>query len=413
MSPSLPWSDPQFWIASGAVAAAVALALRRALRPSADPALPCARCPQAAAHGRARTAAAGGAATAAAPGAPSRSPAAPRRLPLLLLALAFVAASASAGRVERRVAAMGTTLAVEVEAADRAEGLAAAEEMVAAVAATEARLSTWRDDSELAAWNRAPVGAAFPLSEPTWRDLAQALACAAETGGAFDPTVAPLIEVWDLRGAGRWPGATELAAARAEVGAATRLSASPAARTLAKRAPVRLEEGGFGKGAALARALDVAAARGLAARLDLGGQLAWAGAAPRRTVEIVDPRDRARPVLALEVARSSGSLATSGNSEHARVVAGRRIGHLLDPASGRPAPDFGSVTVLAAEPLRADCLSTALFVLGPQRGLAWLAAHPGDEALFLIVEGGRLVARGTPGLRGRLRALAPEVEAEL
>ena len=49
---------------------------------------------------------------------------------------------------------------------------------------------------------------------------------------------------------------------------------------------------------------------------------------------------------------------------------GRRVGHLLDPRSGEPAPDFGSVTVVAPDGLTADVLSTAFFVLGPERGMA-------------------------------------------
>lgn len=406
MSAGLPWSDPQFWIASGAVAAAAAVALWRALRPRRATELPCARCPQAAAHGRA-------AAATRTPPAPGPAAAPRQRLPILLLALFLAASAGWAERAERRVAAMGTTFALQVEAADRAAALAAAEALVAAVADAETRLSTWRGDTELARFNRAGVGGAVVLSAPTFGELAAALECSIETGGAFDPTVAPLVEVWDLRGAGRRPAEAELAAAREEVGAATRLAPAAGERSLTKRAPVRIEEGGFGKGAALARALEAAGARGVTARLDLGGQLAWTrGASPAR-VEIADPRDRTRAVVAVELGVGPGSLATSGNSERSREVGGERIGHLLDPATGRPAPEFGSVTVLAADPLRADCLSTALYVLGPERGLAWLAAHPGDEAVFLVVDAERTIVRATPGLGGRLRPLAAEVELQL
>lgn len=405
MSAAMPWSDPQFWIASGAVAAAIGVALWRALRPGRPPELPCARCPKAAAHRPA--------ALAASP-APGKG-GATRRLPILLLALALAATAAAAERVERRVAAMGTTLALEVEAGTRAEALAAAEAMVAAVAGAEKRLSTWATDSELARFNRSPVGVPFTFSPSTFEELTAALDCAAATGGAFDPTVAPLVEAWDLRGAGRIPTAPELAAALAEVGAAQRLAPvdkrlAPGEAQVTKRAPARIEEGGFGKGAALARALEVASARGVAARLDLGGQLAWTAGAGGATVAIADPRNRARPALALTLTSGAapGSLATSGDSERAREVAGRRIGHLLDPATGAPAPDFGSVTVLAADPLRADCLSTALFVLGPERGLAWLERHPGEQAVFLVVDRDRTLVRATPGLAASLRPVAAE-----
>ncbi len=85
-------------------------------------------------------------------------------------------------------------------------------------------------------------------------------------------------------------------------------------------------------------------------------------------VAVADPRDRARTVATLRLKDACAS--TSGNSERGLVVNGRHIGHLLDPRTGEPAPDFGSVTVVARDGLTADVLSTAFFVLGPREGLA-------------------------------------------
>ncbi len=337
-----------------------------------------------------------------------------------LLLGAFLALPAAAGTtaagpapvvVERRVAVMGTTLAVTVEAADRAAGLAASEAAIAAVEAAEARLSTWREDTELARLNRAPAGAPFPLSPALAADLRDALACARATGGAFDPTVGPLVAAWDLRGRGRVPSAGDLSRAVAATGFS---GLDVAGTTAVRRRPgLAIEEGGWGKGAALRdalAALDRAADQPTGALLDLGGQVAlWsAGRVRGRTIEIADPRRRDRPVVALAVDR--GSLATSGNSERAIEVDGRRYGHLLDPRTGRPAPDFGSLTVWAADPFEADCLSK-LYVLGPERALAWAAAHPGVEVLVLAPEaGGRLAARASRGLAARLMALVPDLD---
>ena len=390
---NLPLRDPQFWIVTALVVATLLVALRRAFGARRDPALPCARCPKAAAHGRA-----------------SAAPAGSRRWPAALVALALAASPGAAERAERQVAAMGTTLTVAVDTATREAALMVAEELIAAVAETEARLSTRSETSELSRLNRAPEGEPFVLSEATWNDLTRVLACSEATGGAFEPTMAPLNEAWGLQSGGRLPSEAELAAARALVGIAGRLSPRPAERAVVKRAALRFDESGFGRGAALGRALAAAVERRVAAHLDLGGLLAWEMSRKALAVEIADPRDRARPALRFEIRRRNGSLATSGNSEPAVAVGGERIGHRLDPATGRPAPDFGSVTVLTAEPLRADCLASALFVMGPERGLAWARAHPGDEVAYLIVEGDRLVVRATPMLQGRLRALAPEVE---
>src|SRR5262249_37175015 len=131
------------------------------------------------------------------------------------------------------------------------------------------------------------------------------------------------------------------------------------------------------------------------------------------TVDLADPRRRDRAVATLRLDR--GSVATSGNSEHGIEVAGRRYGHLLDPRTGRPAPDFGSLAVWAADPLLADCLSK-LYVLGPDRALAWVAAHPnfadGVQVLVLEPRGGRIEARTSDGLRSWLAARTQDVTFE-
>ncbi len=171
-----------------------------------------------------------------------------------------------------------------------------------------------------------------------------------------------------------------------------------------------LEEGGWGKGSGLGDALAALGPGVIRASLDLGGQVAVWGTG-RWEVPVADPRRRDRPVAILSI--DGGSVSTSGNSERGITVEGRKLGHLLDPRTGEPAPDFGSLTVWTADPLRADCLSTGLYVLGPERALAWAAAHPGVEVLVLRPRGPRLEALASPGLHNRLKALTPEVEVHL
>lgn len=297
---------------------------------------------------------------------------------------------------------MGTALDVEIESANRPAGLEASERAVEALEATEARLSTWREDTELARLNRTPVGEPMPLSPALARELQAARRCWEETGGAFDPGVGALVRAWGLRTGGRIPEEAELRAAQGISG--LRLHDGTAVR----EQDLLLEEGGWGKGAGLVNALEALKRDGVArASLDLGGQVAVLGG---WEIPVADPRQRDRPVVVLKV--DGGSVSTSGNGERGIVVGGKRLGHILDPRTGRPAPDFGSVTVWTADPLRADCLSTGLYVLGPERALAWAAAHPGVEVLVLRTEGNRLRALASPGLRGRLKAMDPEVKID-
>jgi thiamine biosynthesis lipoprotein len=106
--------------------------------------------------------------------------------------------------------------------------------------------------------------------------------------------------------------------------------------------------------------------------IDLGGQISVGGAPPKLQawpVSIAHPLDRTKP--AADVWLAGGSLSTSAGSERDLTVEGRRVGHILDPRTGRPASFQGSTTVWHESGLIADILSTALFVMGPDEGLRW------------------------------------------
>ena len=311
---------------------------------------------------------------------------------------------------ERQVSAMGTRLSLVLEAPSRGQALTASEAALAAVEGVEARLSSWRPESELSLLGRSPVGQHFEASPELFADLTRAFAWRAVIAAAFDPAIAPLIEAWDLRGEGRRPSPAELEVARASSGPqAFQLTAG--GRVLRLREGAGLDAGAFGKGAGLDAALAALREAGIQrARLDFGGQVAVLAAEDPYTLAIADPDQRGRGLLALEL--RAGSVATSGNSERHVVVDGQRLGHLLDPRSGAPALDFGSVTVRCADAFDADCLATALFVLGPEAALELAARLPAVEAVVLTRQDGRLRARASAGLRGQLHTLDPELRIE-
>jgi FAD:protein FMN transferase len=301
---------------------------------------------------------------------------------LTLPALASRAGRVGPVRVEREAWAMGTRVRLVVEARERPGAALASEAALAEIERVERLLSTWDGTSELGRLNAAPVGEPVRLSGELADLLHEAASWAERTGRAFDPTIGPLIDAWDVRGGGRVPTQAELSAALAAVGAtALALEEGRAARG---SAAAWIDSGAFGKGAALrsvARLPEAADAERLL--VDLGGQL-WAAAPPGAPwlVDVAHPRERTQPVARLSV--RGVSVATSGASE--------RPGHLLDPRSGRPAPDWGSVTVVSADALAADALSTALYVMGPEDGLAWARAN-GVAALFLEIAPEALRAR--------------------
>jgi thiamine biosynthesis lipoprotein len=278
---------------------------------------------------------------------------------------------------------MGTSLTVRLSG-HRAE--AATEDAFEAVSGVGLLLDTWSGESELVRLNRGPVGSPCRLSPALDSLLAQVFVLADSTHRAYDPTVGALDDAWDLRGAGRIPDSASLQDALAATGSRALIYA---AGTMTRHHPAAwLDPDGFGKGAALRAAAARLTRHGVDhALLSFGGQVLAVGT---WEVPVADPRNRARPAATLRI--NNASAATSAQSERGIEVAGRWYGHVLDPRSGRPVTPWGSVTVVHDDPLFADVLSTALFVMGPRQGLQWAEDH-GVAALFLMDTAAGLVIR--------------------
>ena len=308
------------------------------------------------------------------------------------------AAWCSPAVVEREAWVMGTRLRVVAEASSDGAALQSAEVVMAEVERLDGLLSTWSPDSEMAGLNRATIGEAVSLSVELHGLLAEAFMWADATGGAFNPGVGPYVDAWDLRGAGRVPPDAKLRRA----GAAARLDAwhldDQGARAVRRDSAAWIDTGAFGKGAALRSAAGLladAADHGDRFLADLGGQV-WARATREEpwTVAVAHPGERSTPAMWLSL-YDDVSAATSGTSERFVEVGGVRYGHILDARTGWPAPAWGTVTVVHPDPMVADILATALYVMGPDDGLRWLDHRPEIPALFLDARGNELRARWT------------------
>ena len=301
--------------------------------------------------------------------------------------------------IERHLTLMGTTLMISVEAGDRQAALAASEKALKALQAAERRLSTWRKDTELARLNEAAVDDPVNLSPELAMELAGARRWWKATDGAFDPGIGKLSEIWGLRSGGQEPALALLDRVTDMPGLEALVLEGPTA--MRRHPELSIDEGGFGKGAGLDDAIrKLKDTDAMAALINLGGQVALYGAGSSVRFDVADPSDRQRVAVTLTIDR--GALATSGNSERSLVIGERAYSHILDPRNGMPVPDFGSLTVWAEDALAADCLSTGLYVLGPERALDWAAKHEGIEILVLEYSDEGLKARATSGLAHRI-----------
>jgi thiamine biosynthesis lipoprotein len=246
-------------------------------------------------------------------------------------------------------------------------------------------LSTWREDTELSRLNRAPVGKPFKLSPTLAALLEEVRTFRKSTGGTFDPSIGALVDAYDLRGIGRQPDSASLRAALEATGL-DRFELDRHSGQARRLHPAWwIDSGGFGKGAALRAAADALRSRGVGeASLNFGGQVLVVGNSPAlNLVAVSHPARRSHPVVLLRLANAS--VATSGQSE--------RPGHILDPRSGQKVPPWGSASVVAQDPMAADILATALFVMGPEEACRWAAFQDEIGILLLIGTAEKIEAR--------------------
>jgi len=281
---------------------------------------------------------------------------------------------------------MGTRCSLVLQGEDAAALEDAATAAFETIARLEDVASNWSGTSELARFNAEAAKGTTVVASPDLYDvLARATAWSVRTHGAFDATVEPLTRAYDLRGKGRIPAESERFKAAALVrGPAVTLDAK--ARTVILPAKgMAFDLGGIGKGWAIDRAVETLKSHGVKrALVNFGGQVYALGApvgADGWTVEIASPSDRSKGVVTLQL--KDRSLSTSAASERSVDVAGTTLNHILDPVTGRPAAAWGSASAIAASATDADCASTALYVMGAAKGLAWAQGQADLEAVFL------------------------------
>jgi thiamine biosynthesis lipoprotein len=257
--------------------------------------------------------------------------------------------------------------------------------------AVVAEMSSWEPESELSRFNRAPGGSWHDLSPGLFHVMRAALAMARRTGGAFDPTLGAVTNLWGFGPAAPAqlpPSVAALAAARARSGW-RRIGFDLEARRLLQPGGLALDLCGIAKGHGADRAARALEQAGIASfLLEVGGELVARGLKSDGEPWWVDcetPPGADLPPT--RIALVDMAVATSGDYRRYLTLEGRHLPHSFDAATGAPlgrAP--ASVTVLHPECMIADALATAITVLGVARGLA-LADAAQAAAIILHKEG--------------------------
>jgi thiamine biosynthesis lipoprotein len=330
-----------------------------------------------------------------------------------LLAAVLAAASAACGprrdapaaqRLDEQRLAMGSALTLTAWAEDESRARAGFAAVFAEFERLEALLSIWRDGSDVVRLNAAAGTGPIAVARETRAVLHAAERISQWTDGKFDVTFGALAEVWkfDHDQDSQVPAPDEIAARLPRVDHRAVVVDDAAGTAAIARPGVRIHLGGIGKGYAVDRGVALLRAAGLRDfMIQAGGDLYVAGSAggePWR-LGIQDPRGPGGSHFAsLEL--SDATFSTSGDYERFFEQSGVRYHHLLDPDTGQPARGCRSVTIVTREAVAADGLSTGVFILGPDRGMALIERLPDVEGVIVTADNQVLVSSG---LRARLR----------
>lgn len=249
------------------------------------------------------------------------------------------------------------------------------------------QMSPWVETSDLSRFNALAVGEHIVLPREILEVLQTALTIAAETDGAFDPTLGALVDLWGFgpNAAPSTPTQSDIAAARASAGW-RRIALAGA--TLTQAGGVHLDLNGIAKGYAVDRVAACFSAAGVSSHLvEIGGELRGAGVKPDgepwwTDIEPPPGFERTRTPAALY----DLSIATSGDYRRGETIDGAIISHTISPDTGAPIDNgLASVTVLHPSCMHADAYATALTVMGLERALQFATAH--DIAAILVQRG--------------------------
>ncbi len=252
----------------------------------------------------------------------------------------------------------------------------------------ETQLSEWLPDSDVSRLNRNADGPPLAVSEDLLALLRGALHVSRITSGAFDVTWKPLGELWDRAQArGSLPTSAEIDSALAAVGSEQLEVLENGVRF--RRGDTRIGVAGVGKGWIIdAVFLHLRSLGWEHVIVNIGGDLRASGLGPDgrpHHITMLDPYETDRSAGTLEV--RDRAVATSGNYFRTRTIGDLSVGHIVDPRTGHPPAFDGSVTVLTRDAAMADALATAMFVLGPDEGLALARQLEDVEVVYVTREG--------------------------
>ena len=324
----------------------------------------------------------------------------------VLLPFLLISCGRGEREFERTGPVMGTVAEVKVVAPSEEAAGRALDAVFAELDAVDEAMSVYREGSDVARINASAGASSVSVGPGTIEVLEEAKSVSALSGGAFDATIGPLIDLWGFRSLHfREPGKAEVEAVLAGLVGFGNIIIDPERGTVRLAKPgMSIDLGGIAKGYGVDRAARALREAGMERGLvNVGGDLYCLGEKAWR-VGIRHPRAAEKLMARIDVANAA--VATSGDYENYFESGGRRYCHILDPRTGCPAEtDVVSVTAVAGSCSQADAIATAVLVLGAADGMALVEGIDGADAVVAREEGGEIVLSVSGGLQGKVEII--------
>lgn len=295
-----------------------------------------------------------------------------RRWAPALVVILSVAASAQGSSqsilVYKQKYAMGTVFEIAAYAESREQASSAIDKAFEEIVRMDDLMSNYKPESALSGLNRSAHFQAQKVPPDLYRAIEQAVKFSRLSGGKFDITVAPLVDLWKAALSGDAMPSPEQRKQAEECVGYQKIELTAPDQITFHSSCLRVDLGAIGKGYAVDRAGEILQSSGIRnALIDSGGSSILAmGSPPGQTgwlVHLADPSHKIDPYVMLKDQSVSTSEQTAGS-----LLGPESAGHIIDPTTGRPADSPFSVSVITSSGTPSDGLSTTLLLLGPKVG---------------------------------------------
>ena len=307
-------------------------------------------------------------------------------VPLILLAILLCShTTAHAEWHQQQRDIMGTRVSVELWHDEATAASQCSEKIFTEMRRIEARMSSYKSDSELSFINDNATTNAVTISDEMLHLINRSIHFSEISKGAFDITYASIGYAYDYRK--RLQPSDESISEKLPAIDYHHIMISGNKIRFGNDA-VRINLGGIAKGYAIDRAADIIGQCGITqAMVSAGGDSRIIGDRKGRpwVIGIKHPRDP--EAIAIRLLLSESAISTSGDYERFFIENGNRVHHIINPATGRSATSSWSATVVGPDALTTDALSTTLFILGAVEGLALIETLEGIDAIIIDSDG--------------------------